>query len=188
MGKDQLQHLELARDIANSFHNRYKSNMFPLPRAIMTKCSRVMSLRNAKIKMSKSDPSDASRINLTDSDEAIRSKIRKATSDSLIGVYTHPDRPEISNLISIYHEIWRLSHKSSFQTEEASLKTLSTNDFKERLAEALIAHLAPIRRGYELLRKDPDFLTTILITGQNKAFAIANQTMDEITSTIGIKI
>lgn len=186
VGEDQLQHLELARDVANLFHHRYGSDVFPLPQAIMNRSPRVMSLKDARYKMSKSDPSDASRINLTDTDDMIREKIRKATSDSISGIYTHPDRPEITNLIGLYREAWLESEKIPFEVEEASLRYLSTADFKTRLADLLIQRLTPIRNDYERLRQDPDYLKTILQAGQAKALVLAGQTTREITSILGI--
>jgi tryptophanyl-tRNA synthetase len=186
VGEDQLQHLELAREVANLFHRRYRSDVFPLPQAIMTRSPRVMSLKDARHKMSKSDPSDTSRINLTDTDDVIRDKIRKATSDSIPGVYAHPDRPEMTNLIGLYREAWLESEETPFETEEISLRHLSTTEFKNRLAEILIKQIAPIRDDYERFRRDPDYLRTILQAGQAKAFVLADQTSREIASILGI--
>jgi tryptophanyl-tRNA synthetase len=104
VGEDQKQHLELARDIAGAFNRAYGEEFFPLPEPlIMPTAARIMSLRDGSKKMSKSDPSDYSRITLTDDADAIAKKIRKATSDSIEGVTYDPEgRPEVANLLTIY--------------------------------------------------------------------------------------
>jgi tryptophanyl-tRNA synthetase len=172
--------------VASLFHRRYGTQLFPLPRALTTPSKRVMSLRNGHVKMSKSDVSDLARINLNDSDDTIRQKIQLATSDSLFGVYIHPQRPEISNLVNLYREIWNLTQDAPFNNEEELLRYGSTLGFKNKLAEALISYLAPIRQKYEHFRSDPSYLQAILNDGQKKAFDKAHQTMQEVAPLLGI--
>ncbi|KAG0083621.1 Tryptophan--tRNA ligase, mitochondrial, partial [Podila epicladia] len=110
VGEDQVQHLELARDIAVTFNKTVKQPFFPLPRPVITETKRVMSLRDPTNKMSKSDPSDQTRINLVDTPKVIRSKIRKATTDEIRGIsYDRAERPAVANLVDMYAAIGKVS-------------------------------------------------------------------------------
>ncbi len=183
VGEDQKQHLELSRDIAGAFNRAYSSSLFPLPEPlILGEATRVMSLRDGKAKMSKSDPSDYSRIHLDDDADTIALKIRKAKSDMLPGItYDVENRPEVANLLTIYATLTQQSVKDA----QAEVEAMQFSQFKERLAEALIAHLAPIRVRYLDLTEDHAHLDAILRQGALRARAIANQTLDEVKDMLG---
>ncbi len=183
VGDDQKQHLELARDIAGAFNRGYNCEYFTQPEPlIMGEATRVMSLRDGKSKMSKSDISDASRINLGDDADAIRAKLRKAKSDMIEGIsYDVATRPEVANLLAIYAAI-SAQTVASAAVECASLNFAS---FKERIADALITHLAPIGEKYRVLMQNPAYLDGILHDGNEKASIIASKNMAEIKKIIG---
>src|SRR5690349_12752584 len=142
VGEDQKQHLELARDIAGSFNRRFEVELFPLPEPmILGEATRVMSLRDGTKKMSKSDPSEQSRISLTDDADAIALKIRRAKSDSILGVSYDPEqRPEASNLLTIFAA---LAERPRSEIEALYADT-SFSEFKSRLADLAVEKLAPI--------------------------------------------
>lgn len=171
VGEDQKQHLELARDIAGAFNRAYGSEFFPLPEPlILPTAARVMSLRDGTKKMSKSDPSDYSRITLTDDADAIAKKIRKATSDSLEGVtYSPEERPEIANLLTIFAA---LSNQTPQQVA-AQFASGQTSAFKAALAELAVESLAPITARMRELMQNTTLLDGILREGAEKARAIA---------------
>ena len=138
VGDDQKQHLELCRDIAQSFNRFYNTDFFPIPEPIITgSATRVMSLKDGK-KMSKSDPSDQSRINLTDSEDQIRKKVQKAKTDSMPFPESKNDlenRPEIENLINIYSAIGEHSSEKIMQ----DYKGKDFKNFKQDLCDLLIS-------------------------------------------------
>ncbi|TPX67653.1 tryptophan---tRNA ligase [Spizellomyces sp. 'palustris'] len=185
IGEDQLQHLELTVMAARSLNSHYKKEIFPIPKGIFASSSskRIMSLRAPTSKMSKSDPSDASRINLDDTPDQIRSKIRKATVDSSIGITYDPiNRPGVANLINIY---------SSFSKEEvaqvaARFATSGNKDFKEAVAERVIEGLKPIREELLRLRKDMGFVEGILSEGEERARHLASRTLRDVQKVIGL--
>jgi tryptophanyl-tRNA synthetase len=183
VGEDQKQHLELSRDIAGAFNRAYGTEYFPLPEPmILGEATRVMSLRDGTKKMSKSDPSDMARINLSDSDDLIRQKLRKAKSDPIEGITWDPEnRPEATNFLTIYAAV------SGRSVEKAASECASLNfsAFKERLADALIAHLSPIRTRLEELLKAPEELDLILQSGAERAAAIASVHLAEAKRLVG---
>ncbi len=183
VGDDQKQHLELARDIAGAFNRAYGCEYFTQPEPlIMGEATRVMSLRDGTAKMSKSDNSDASRINLCDDADVIRTKLRKAKSDTIEGIsYDVLTRPEVTNLLTIYATVTGGSAKAA-ATECESLNFAS---FKERVADALIAHLAPISDKYRVLMQNPAYLDGILADGNAKAALLAQKHMAQIKQLIG---
>ncbi len=183
VGEDQKQHLELARDIAGAFNRAYATDFFPLPEPlILGEATRVMSLRDGTKKMSKSDESDASRIHLDDDADTIARKIRKAKSDALPGItYDLENRPEASNLLTIY----AAALGTDVETAQAGVAGMQFSEFKERLCEALIAHLAPIRKKYLDLMQDPTHLDAILRGGAARASAVARATMGDVREKIG---
>ena len=189
VGDDQKQHIELARDIAVSFNNMFTSineaDFFTPPEPqIIGEATRVMSLKDGTKKMSKSDPSVASRINLTDSKEEISNKIRKAKTDS----YPLPetieeltDRPEAHNLMSIYASL-------SDQTLQESLKEFSGkgfSDFKPKLVELAVETLNPISCEMRSLLKDTNEIDKILKNGELKAREIAAPVLKDVKSLVG---
>ncbi len=183
VGDDQKQHLELSRDIAGAFNRAYEQEYFPLPEPmIMGEATRVMSLRDGTKKMSKSDVSEYSRIHLDDDADTIALKIRKAKSDPEPGITYDPEkRPEASNLLVLYAASTGMDMKAA----EADVTALQFSRFKERLAEALTAHLAPIRETYTELMQDHAHLDSILAHGAARAAAIAETTMREVRDMVG---
>jgi tryptophanyl-tRNA synthetase len=183
VGEDQKQHLELSRDIAGAFNRTYGVEFFPLPEPmILGEATRVMSLRDGTKKMSKSDASDMARINLNDSDDVIRQKLRKAKSDPIEGITWDPqNRPEVANFLTIYASVTQQSIANA--AEECA--TLNFSTFKERLADALIAHLSPIRHTLESLLKDPLGLDALLRDGAERAGAIGAPNLAEVKQLIG---
>jgi len=186
VGDDQKQHLELVRNIAQKFNNDFKSsNFFPIPEPlIQEKLSRVMSLRDGKKKMSKSEESDYSRINLQDSEDEIRKKVKKAKTDSspIPGTIEElKDRPEALNLLSIY----------SFVVNSTIEKTLNTmkgkefSKFKNDLSDALVATICPIGKKIKNLKNDQPYLLKILHEGTEKANFIAKQNLDKVKEIMG---
>ena len=206
VGDDQKQHLELARDIAGTFNIQFadtsndsnnETEFFPLPQGIFPSGTgaRVMSLNNGTKKMSKSDLSIYSRINLDDDNDAIAKKIRKAKTDSFTGFnLTIQDdegrpieRPEIKNLIGI-----RASLEGT--TPEAVVadlhnRGLSTKDMKSELADLLIDRIEPIAKEIDHLRNSADgnaYVDELLLEGQQKAEEIAENTMKDVRKLVGI--
>jgi tryptophanyl-tRNA synthetase len=186
VGEDQRQHLELSRDIAQKFNSDYDvPDFFPLPEpVIMGAGTRVMSLRDGTKKMSKSDESDYSRINLTDDEDTIAQKIRKARTDPA----PLPDseqglegRPEAENLVNIYaalSEVLRTQVITEFAGKQFS-------EFKNRLADLAVAKLTPIAAEMRRLLADPGEIDRILESGAEGARAIATPIMAEVKRIIG---
>ena len=187
VGEDQKQHLELCRDIAQAFNRSNNSNFFPIPEPVITgNATRVMSLKNGLNKMSKSDPSDFSRINLLDSSEQIKKKIQKSKTDS--GSFPENDghllgRPEIENLINIFCSFSQLKKENIFK--EYSGKSFSF--FKNDLAELLSVELAKISKKIKELINNQDYLEQILEEGRLKASEISKRNLMEIKKIIGFK-
>jgi len=186
VGDDQKQHLELCRDIANKFNNDFgSSEFFPIPEPLIHKnFSRVMSLRDGKKKMSKSEESDYSRINLQDSEDEIEKKIKKAKTDSSAIPSDKKDlekRPEALNLLNIYSSITN-------STLEKTLKEMEGKDFsqfKKKLTDVLIATICPIGKKIKQLNKDKVQLVSILREGSVKAKTIASKNLKEIKEIVG---
>lgn len=184
VGEDQKQHLELTRDIAGAFNRQYETEYFTLPEPlIMGAATRVMSLRDGNKKMSKSDISDNARINLTDSPELISKKIKKAKTDMLEGFsYDTENRPELANLINIYTAITNQSKEQTINEFESK----GFADFKNTLADALVAHIEPIQSDYKRLIDDQSYLESILKAGTKKAQKIAQENLINIKKIIGL--
>ena len=186
VGEDQKQHLELTRDIAQKFNTDFKvQDFFKIPEPlIMEKFSRIMSLKDAKNKMSKSDPSDASRINLTDTEEEIHNKIKKAKTDTKSFPANEKDlnkRPEIQNLIGIYSSL--KSQKNTDTINEFQGKNFS--NFKEKLSEVVIENISPISKEISKLKSDKGHILQVLKDGSEKAEAIASEKVKKIKEIIG---
>ena len=185
-GEDQKQHLELTRDIAAKFNNDFGvPGFFPLPEPLTQgPAPRVMSLRDGAAKMSKSDPSDQSRINLTDDADTISAKIRKSKTD--MGVMPEvgdalDDRPEVKNLIAIYAAL-------SNQTRDeitAEFAGQGFGAFKPRLADLAVASMAPITAEMRRLMADPAEIDRVLRDGAERAAAIADPVVDEVKKIVG---
>jgi tryptophanyl-tRNA synthetase len=186
VGEDQKQHLELARDIAGAFNRRYECQFFPLPEPqIFGGATRVMSLRDGTKKMSKSDSSDYSRINMTDDADAIALKIRRAKTDPEPLSETLADlerRPEADNLIGIYAAL-------SGQTREATLARFAGQNFshfKEALSELAVDVLGRIGREMGRLMADPGYIDGVLHQGAERAGAIAYPVLREVQAISGL--
>ena len=186
VGEDQKQHLELTRDIAQKFNSDFNAPNFliePEP-LIQQNFSRIMSLKDGKKKMSKSDPSDQSRINLTDNKDQIVNKIKKAKTDS--GRLPDNDidlqkRPELNNLYGIF---------SSIQDQNLDLtidefKGKNFSDFKNSLSDALVEKIYPISLEIKKLLKDERYIDEILLSGASKAEKIASKKVGDIKKKIG---
>ncbi|MBK5264979.1 MAG: tryptophan--tRNA ligase [Alphaproteobacteria bacterium] len=186
VGEDQKQHLELCRDIATKFNTDFDVDLFTIPDPIIPKeTARIMSLRDGTAKMSKSDPSDMSRINLTDDDDTIAQKIRKAKTDpeplpelaaALEG------RPEAANLVGIFAALTGRS-ADSVCTEFAGQ---GFGAFKPALADILIESLRPIRQRFETLKTDGAQLDSLLDKGAEKARAAAAPTLAGAYDALGL--
>ena len=186
VGEDQKQHLELTRDIAIKFNNDYGVDFFPVVEPLIEgAATRVMSLRDGSKKMSKSDPSDQSRINLTDDADTIAAKIRKAKTD------TEPlpetvdglrDRPEAKNLVNIYSA---LSGQSVAEVV-AEFANTQFGSFKPRLAELAVARLSPITGEMNRLMADPAEIDRILADGADRADAIARPILEQVYAITGM--
>lgn len=185
VGEDQIQHLELARDIAGLFNKTFKP-VFPKPEAIVPPAAkRVMSLRDPTGKMSKSDPSDFSRLNLIDSPQLIQSKIAKATTDGIRGVSYDPvNRPGMSNLVTIYAAMRDIEIEDAVK-ECADIT--STKDFKSRVSEAIIEKLHPIQSELVRLQADEGYVRKVLEEGAQKADQVASNTMEEVYKVVGLR-
>ncbi len=186
VGEDQKQHLELSRDIAAKFNNDYDApNFFPLPEPLIQgPGARIMSLREGTKKMSKSDPSDMTRINMTDDADAILQKIKKATTDSAPVPESKEGlagRAEVENLVGIFAAVTERSVEDILT--EYGGKGFGV--FKPALAEALSTKLAPIAAEMRRLNADPGALDAILKDGAEKARSVAQPIMAEVRDVVG---
>jgi tryptophanyl-tRNA synthetase len=185
VGDDQKQHLELARDIAQSFNERF-GETFTLPNPIIPKAAaRIMSLRDGSAKMSKSDPSDASRVNLSDDAETIVQKIRRAKTDAepLPSEVAGLDgRPEAQNLIGIYAAI----ADTSADAVLSQYADQGFGAFKPALAELLVETLRPIRERFVALKDDHSAIDAVLAKGAEKATALAQPTLKAAYTALGL--
>ena len=195
VGEDQKQHLELARDIAQKFNNDYAETVaergfgdafFPLPEPLIQgEATRVMSLRDGSKKMSKSDPSDYSRINLTDDSEAISLKLRKARTDPE-PLPSEPEglegRPEADNLVGIYAALAGLTKEEVLRQHGGA----QFSAFKPALSDLAVEKLAPLAAEMRRLKADPGHIDRVLADGAERARAIASEVMDGVKDVVGL--
>jgi len=186
VGEDQKQHLELTRDIVNRLNHQYGKPDKPvlkLPDPLIRKeGARVMSLTDGTKKMSKSDPSELSRINLLDSPAEITKKIKKCKTDPIRGLsFDDPERPECNNLLTLY---MLLSGKSKAEVA-AECGDMGWGQFKPLLIETTINALEPIQEKYRQVMDDKGYLESVLRSGREKAEAIANQTLAQVKAALG---
>jgi tryptophanyl-tRNA synthetase len=183
VGNDQKQHIELTRDIAEKFNRTYRcAGFFKQPEPITSEGARIMSLADGRKKMSKSDPSELSRILLTDSDDEIAKKISKAKTDSIREIYYDKEnRPDISNLITIAA---CLSEKT-IETVENECKNFNTKQFKDMLSMVLIEKISPIREKINEFRAN-DSMLKILADGNGYVKKIASKKIEKVNSLIGL--
>ena len=186
VGNDQKQHLELCRDIAQKFNNDFEvTDFLKVPEPLIQKqFSRIMSLKDGIKKMSKSDPSDLSRINLTDNKDEMINKIKKAKTDPLPlpeAINNLAERPEAENLLGIYSSLKNQNLEKSIT--EFNGKNFS--EFKEKLSEVLIERIGPISKEIKKLLEDQKFLDSVLLEGSDKADKIASKKMKEMKELVG---
>ena len=186
VGEDQKQHLELSRDIAQKFNLDFNAkDFFKVPDPLIQKSfARIMSLKDGTKKMSKSDPSDLSRINLTDNKDDIINKIRKAKTDTKPLPDNEKDlskRPEAENLLGIYSSLKNQSLENS--VKEFSGKNFS--EFKKNLSDLVVEKITPISNEINRLQKDNKFIDSVLMMGSEKADEIATKKVKEMKKFIG---
>ena len=186
VGEDQKQHLELCRDIAQKFNNDFKAdNFFKIPEPLIQKeFARIMSLKDGTKKMSKSELSDLSRINLTDDKDALLNKIRKAKTDTLplpSSANELNERPEAKNLLGIYSSLMNTKLENSINEFEGK----NFSEFKEKLSQVLVEKINPISREINKLINDKKYLDKILSDGHQKADEIASQKIKKMQEIIG---
>ncbi|HEY0043792.1 MAG TPA: tryptophan--tRNA ligase [Allosphingosinicella sp.] len=187
VGEDQKQHVELIRDIATKFNTDFGTELFTLPEPhIAATAARIMSLRDGTAKMSKSDPSDMSRINLTDDADTISQKIRKAKTDAE-PLPESPDglegRPEARNLIAVYAALADREQQSVL----SEFAGRGFGAFKPALADLLVETMRPIKARLDSLRANRDEIDSILIRGSEKAAAIAQPTLRAAYEAVGLQ-
>ena len=184
VGEDQKQHLELSRDIAGAFNRAYDVDFFPLPEPlILGAATRVMSLRDGRNKMSKSDSSEYSRINLTDDADTLALKIKRAKTDSEPGLGYDPERrPEASNLLSIYAAL----AGEPLDIVAAEHAGMGFSAFKDKLADLAIETLDPIATRMRKLLTDSAYIDGVLSDGAERARRIADVKLAEAREIMGL--
>jgi tryptophanyl-tRNA synthetase len=200
VGEDQLQHLELTRDIIESFNRQYGA-LFPLPEisigmslytpslnkkgseAVPSK--RILSLRDPSTKMSKSAPNAASRVTITDSSSTILSNIRSAVTDSTPGITFDPiNRPGVSNLLLIWSALDENGRSPAQLAEE--VEGWGMGKLKSTIGEVVVERLRPVRENYERIIQDRAWLSEVAARGREKAGANAAKTMEEVRRAMGL--
>ncbi|MBD2360151.1 tryptophan--tRNA ligase [Anabaena minutissima FACHB-250] len=185
VGEDQKQHLELTRDIVNRFNHQFAKDqpVLKLPDPLIRKeGARVMSLTDGTRKMSKSDPSELSRINLLDPPDQIANKIKRCKTDPVRGLtFDDPERPECNNLLTLY---MLLSSKTKEEVA-AECQDMGWGQFKPLFTETAINALKPIQEKYQQIMDDKGYLESVLRDGREKAEAIANQTLRDVKAALG---
>ncbi|NER87648.1 tryptophan--tRNA ligase [Moorena sp. SIO3A2] len=186
VGEDQKQHIELTRNIAIRVNDKFGSQeklVLKLPEPMIRKTgARVMSLTDGRRKMSKSDPSELSRINVLDSPEEIQKKIKRCKTDPIKGLwFDDPERPECENLLTLYT---LLSGKTKEEVA-TECQDMGWGKFKPLLTEVTIEALKPIQQKYHDVRSEQGYLESVLREGRQKAEAIANQTLSRVKTALG---
>ena len=186
VGEDQKQHLELTRDIAGRVNDQFakkKQTVLKVPEPMIRKeGARIMSLTDGTKKMSKSDPSELSRLELLDPPEAIKRKIKKCKTDPIKGLtFDDPERPECNNLLTLYQI---LGNKTKEEVA-AECQDMGWGQFKPLLTETAIAALKPIQDKYHELMSDRSYLDSVLRDGADKARVVANQTLARVKDAMG---
>lgn len=191
VGEDQKQHIEITRDIAQRFDNKYSSSVqdgssiFTVPEPIIKgSTARIMALDDPSKKMSKSSPNSASYIALTDDEQTIREKIKKAVTDSGSEIKSGADKPAITNLLNIFSG---MSGREVSEIEQ-EFEGKGYGEFKEALAEAIINELQPIKQKFDSLMQDKDALRNILQSGAEKLAPQAQETLSKVKKAVGLGI
>lgn len=184
-GKDQKQHLELTRNLAIAFNEHFKTDFFTIPKPLITgNYTKIMSLQDGSKKMSKSDISDLTRININDEPQLIEKKIKKAQTDSITGISYDKNRPEIYNLLNIF------SFAIDQTPEEIAQKYQNSGfgEFKKDLAENLINKLQPIQNKILDLQNNLDYVGKIIDEGKEKSEKIAIDNLKKLKEIIGLDL
>jgi tryptophanyl-tRNA synthetase len=183
VGEDQKQHVELTRDIAGAINRKFGKEILKMPEPIIPEdAPRIKSLKDGTKKMSKSDPSDASRINLKDDKDTIYDKLKRAKTDSIAQIsYDEDERPEIANLLTIYSTFSDVKIDDIVREYEGA----GFAKFKEDLAELVSTKMEPITNKYNELRADPEEMVRILKIGAEKASEVADATLSTIKKEFG---
>jgi tryptophanyl-tRNA synthetase len=186
VGEDQKQHIELTRDIAIRINDKFAPKDRPVLKMpeplIRSEGARVMSLTDGRNKMSKSDPSDLSRINLLDSPDVINKKIKRCKTDPVMGLtFDDPERPECNNLLTLY-TLFSGKNKEELARE---CSEMGWGKFKPLLTEATIEALQPIQLKYQEIMEDKSYLDSLLKDGREKAEKIANKTLSRVKDALG---
>jgi tryptophanyl-tRNA synthetase len=189
VGEDQKQHLELTRDIAARINHQFgteKEPVLKLPEPLIrAEGARVMSLTDGTRKMSKSDPSELSRINVLDTPEEIQRKIKRCKTDPVRGlVFGDPERPECNNLLTLY----MLMSGQTKDAVAAECRDMGWGQFKPLLTEATIAALQPIQERYHQIMAEKGYLESVLRQGREKAEAIAQTTLNRVKTAMGYSL
>ncbi|KAJ2507869.1 Tryptophan--tRNA ligase, mitochondrial [Coemansia sp. RSA 1939] len=184
VGEDQVQHMEFTRDLAMHFNKQYKRRVFVMPEIMMSATMRIMSLQDPQRKMSKSDPAELSRITLTDTDDQIRLKIKKASTDSIREISYDPElRPGVSNLLAIYAGLKDIHPTAAAQ----SMASFNNRQLKEAVVEAVVSELSPIRQEIVRLLGDQGYIEKILCENEAKARDVAQANWKIIAECVGIE-
>ncbi len=182
VGEDQKQHVELARDVAQRFNSIY-GKTFKVPKALIPETgARIMGLDDPTKKMSKSETSSGHAINLLDSPDAIRSKVMRATTDSLREVCFDENRPGIYNLLVIYEAFTGLSRPDI----EARFEGKGYADFKQELGEVIVEGLRPLQSRYQELTAEPTYIDSLLAEGASRARPLAEKTLTNAKNKVGL--
>jgi tryptophanyl-tRNA synthetase len=183
VGEDQVQHIELARDLTYRLNSFCGKKLFPIPNYVISKGNRVMSLLNGKTKMSKSDRNVNSSINLLDSSDDIKTKILKSRTDSESEItYDKEKRPEVANLINIYAEFEDKEHQEVVEI----FKGANLFEFKQAIVASLEKNFVPLCEKTRSIMKDNDYIYDVLSTGRKRAKDIASKSMFELKSHINM--
>ena len=186
VGEDQKQHLELTRDIAARINDKFGKKKEPVLKVpeplIRPEGARVMSLTDGTKKMSKSDPSELSRINLLDPPDAIKRKIKKCKTDPIKGLtFDDPERPECHNLLTLY----QLLAGKTKEEVAVECQDMGWGQFKPLLTETMVEALKPIQDKYQELMENKDYLNSVLREGAATAETVANQTLTRVKNALG---
>ena len=182
VGKDQVQHVELTRDIAERFNSRY-SDTFVVPQTLINKSGQsIKSLQDPTAKMSKSDPNDNALISLSDDPDTVRRKLKRAVTDSDTCVRHGADKPAITNLLNIY----TLCSGVSMSEAEKQFEGKGYGEFKEAVADAVISVLTPIQAEQKRLLADKAYLESVLKNGAEQASYLASKTLSKVYRKVGL--
>lgn len=187
VGEDQTQHLELTQTLAKKFNSLYKTDVFKYPRIMTTPAKKIYSLKDVTKKMSKSDPSKGACIYLSDTDEEIIQKIKKATTDSIVDKqfkFDPENRPGVSNLINIVAGIQR---KEIFEVEKDIENLKNHSELKKYVSKVIIEWIAEPREKYKAIRQDTEYLKSVALKGEQEARKIASENMKKIRAVMGFK-